>query len=132
MFNQLPASSVQDRVSDALYKWRGIAGWPEADATVSGVTWTPDAEMGGGFGNYQVSFTYPSSKGLHGGVLGINGDVNAPPYAKGDVFTLRYHPKRPARYYYANELSRTERLVLILSALALGAVGAFVMVSLFP
>jgi hypothetical protein len=85
MFEQLQASSIQDRLSDAFYKWRGIADWPEADATVSGVTWTPDSEMGGGFGNYQVSFRYPSSKGSQAGVLGINGNVDAPPYAKDDV-----------------------------------------------
>ncbi len=132
MFDQFPPSSIQDRVSDALYKWRGIADWPEADATVSGVAWAPDAEMGGGFGNYQVSFSYPSSKGLQVGKFGINGYVNAPPYASGDVFNLRYNPKHPSRYYYANELSRTERIVLLLSFVVLGVVGAFVIVSLFP
>ena len=132
MFEQLQASSIQDRVSDALYKWRGIADWPEAEATVAKWTWTPDVELGGGFGNYQVLFSYPTPAGLQTGTLGINGYENAPPYATGDVFTLRYHPKRPSRYYYANELSRTERLALLLSAVAVGAAGAFLIISLFP
>lgn len=132
MFDQLQASSIQDRISDALYKWRGIAGWPEAKATVAKWTWTPDAEMGEGSGNYRVLFSYPTPAGLQTGTLGINGYENAPPYAKGDVFTLRYHPKHPSRYYYANEPSRTERLALLLSVVALGAAGAFVIISLFP
>ena len=55
MFDQLSATAIQDRVSDALYRWRGIADWPEAEATVSDYVWTPDAEILGE-GNYQVSF----------------------------------------------------------------------------
>ena len=132
MFEQMQASSIQDRISDALYKWRGIANWPEAEATVAKWTWTPDAEMGGEFGNYRVLFSYYTPVGLQTGTLRINGYENAPPYAKGDVFTLRYYPKRPSRYYYANELSRTERLALLFSVVALGVAGGFVIISLFP
>lgn len=131
MFDQLPAA-MQDRVSDALYKWRGIAYWPEGEAHVLKSIWTPgDDELSGDVGNYRVRFTYQTSSGLQNGSLGINGYRTAPPYKEGDVFTLRYHPKHPARFYYANEPSRTEKLALLLSMVALGIVGAFILIFLF-
>jgi hypothetical protein len=131
MFDQLSATAIQDRVSDALYRWRGIADWPEAEATVSDYVWTPDAEIRG-IGNYQVSFSYRTGDVIQAGMLGINGVEEAPPYLRGATFTLRYNPKRPSRYYYANERSNLERAMLIASAIAVGAVGAFIMISLFP
>ena len=36
MFEQLPATAIQDRLSDAIYKWISIGNWPEAEATDSG------------------------------------------------------------------------------------------------
>jgi len=130
MFEQLPGT-IQDRLSDALYKWRGIGKWPEAEATVSGYVWTPDPEIWGE-GIYRVSFSYRTREEIQTGRLSINGIENTPPYQRGTTFTLRYDPKRPSRYYYANERSNLERTMLILSAVGLGAVAAFIMISLFP
>ena len=132
MFEQLPPENIQDRISDALYRWREIAEWPEAEATVSNVSWTPDMELAAGFGNYRVSFRYPTVNGFQEGTLGIDGHMDAPPYAVGDVFTLRYHPKHPSRYYHANELSRIERVALIVFFLAIGVGVGLIMVLLFP
>ena len=42
------------------------------------------------------------------------------------------NPKRPSRYYYENVLAGLERATLIVAAFGLGAVGALVMISLFP
>jgi hypothetical protein len=131
MFEQLPATAIQDRLSDAIYKWRGIGNWPEAEATVSDYVWTPDAEMPG-CGNYQVSFSYRINEKIRTGTLGINGAAETPPYSQGDTFILRYNPKRPSRYYYANVLSRSERIALIVGAVGIGAIAGLIVVSLFP
>src|ERR1700751_3649015 len=125
MFEQLPATAIQDRLSDAIYKWRGIGNWPEAEATVSGCVWTPDAEMPG-CGDYQVSFSYRTNEEIRTGTLGINGVAETPPYSRGDTFILRYNPKRPSRYYYANVLSRSERIALIVGAVGIGAIAGFI------
>jgi hypothetical protein len=132
MFDQLEASSIQDRVSDALYKWRRIAEWPEAEATVLEVYENPDREMGPQALGYQVFFSYPTHNGIERGRFGINGVVNAPPYQPGQTFTLRYNRRRPSRFYYASERSGLERAMLIGSAVAIGALAAFIMCSLFP
>lgn len=131
MFEQLPATAIQDRLSDAIYKWRGIGNWPEAQATVSGCVWTPDAEMPR-CGHYQVSFSYRTNEEVRAGTLGINGVVGTPPYSRGDTFILRYNPRRPSRYYYTNVLSRSERIALIVGAVGIGAIAGFIVVSLFP
>jgi hypothetical protein len=94
MFEQLPATAIQDRLSDAIDKWRGIGNWPEAEATVSGYVWTPDAEMPG-CGNYQVSFSYRANEDLR--TLGINGAAETPPYSRGDTLFLRYNAKSVLR-----------------------------------
>jgi hypothetical protein len=57
MFEQLPPSGTLDKLSDAVYKWRGIAQWPETEATVLGYEWSPDPEICGE-GRYLVLFSY--------------------------------------------------------------------------
>jgi len=131
MFEQLPATAIQDRLSDAIYKWKGIGNWPEAEATVSDCIWTPDGEMPG-YGNYRVSFFYRANEETRSGTFGINDVAGKPPYSRGDSFTLRYNPKRPSRYYYANVLSPSERIALIACFIGVGVLSAFIAVSLFP
>ncbi|AFL89411.1 hypothetical protein Terro_3189 [Terriglobus roseus DSM 18391] len=119
-----------DRLSDALYKWRGIAGWPESEALVSACIWTPDAELGGGVGNYRVLFSYPVKDGVQTAKLGINGVNGRSPFRVGDTFTLRYHPKHPARFYYANEMSQMARVGLVAIFLLVGGLAALLVIGL--
>ena len=131
MFKQLPPSGISDRLSDAVYKWRGIAQWPETEATVSNVSWTPDPEIHGE-GMYRTYFSYCAGGKTQAGTLTINGLESTAPYQRGDTFVLRFNPKRPSRYYYENVLSGLERAALIVTAVAVGAAGALVMIGLFP
>ncbi len=132
MFEQLPASSVQGRVSDLLYRWRGIAEWHEVEAFVTAVTWTPDADLGEPNGHYDVQFFYGTLSDTQSGAVGINGLVGAPPYRVGESFYLRYDPKRPSRYYNANAPSALARTSLVLGAIGLGVVVSVLVIALLP
>jgi hypothetical protein len=86
MFDQLEASSIQDRISDGLYKWRGIGHWPEAEAKVFARIWTPDDENPG-YGNLQVRFSYVANSQIYSkkfGKLTVEKDRS---YLVGDTFT---------------------------------------------
>ena len=131
MFDMLKPTGIPDSFSEALYKWRGIACWPEAEAVVLECVCTPDAEMPG-YCNYQVLSTYPAKDGIQTGRLGINGTAGHRPYITNDTFTLRYNPLRPSVFYYANEMSRLQRIGLVAAFVALGLVGAFLVVGVFP
>jgi hypothetical protein len=131
MFEQLPPSGTLDKLSDAVYKWRGIAQWPETEATVLGYEWSPDPEICGE-GRYLVLFSYRAGGKVQAGKLRISGKESEIPYQRGDTFILRFNPKRPSRYYYENVLSNVERAALIVAAFAVGAAGALVMTGLFP
>jgi hypothetical protein len=131
MFELLPPSGISERLSDAIYKWRGIGQWPETEATVSNVSWTRDPEIRGE-GMYWIYFSYSAGGKMQTGTLKINGHESAAPYQQADTFILRFNPKRPSKYYYENVLSGLERAALIVTALGLGAAGAMVMISLFP
>jgi hypothetical protein len=56
MFDQLSSRSPIDLLDDAIYRWRGIAQWPETQATVYSCGWVDDRENGGGW--YDVTFSY--------------------------------------------------------------------------
>lgn len=86
MFKQLPAVGVADRLSDVKYRCRGIAQWPDAEATVSNYFWAPDPEMPG-CGNYQVHFSYRTGTDTQVGTLGINGTGASRQSAAMMVFT---------------------------------------------
>jgi hypothetical protein len=131
MFDMLEPTGISDSISDALYKWRGIAGWPEAEAIVLACIWTPDAEIRGHC-HYRVMFSYLAASGLQSGSFGINGTDGHSPYQTFDTFTLRYHPKRQSTFYYANEQSRLQGYTLILAAAILGLIGALLVIGIFP
>ena len=130
MFEQLQASGIQDRVSDAIYKWRGLATWPEAEAAVTSCSYAYDNETPGN-GTYAVTFVYQSANGFEAGQLFVWGREEQSPYVKGDNFTLRYNPKHPNRFYYSGERSRLGSLLLLFFFAVLGASGALIVNSLF-
>lgn len=131
VFEQLPASAIPDKLSDLLYDWRGIATWPDSEATVHTCRFTPDMEIVG-YGNYLVSFSYRAGNKLIEKSISINGDESAPPYRSGETFFLKFDPKRPSRYYCATQRSGTEILLLVLFCVLLGLVGAFFVIGLYP
>jgi hypothetical protein len=129
VFDQLQAAGIQDRVSDAIYKWRGIATWPEAEASVTSCSYAYDNETPGN-GTYTVAFVYQSVNGFEAGQLLVWGREEHSPYFKGDTFTLRYNPKHPNRFYYAGERSPLGTLLLLIFFVVLGASGALIAISL--
>ena len=131
MFDQLQAAGIQDRVSDAIYKWRGMATWPEAEASVTSCSYAYDNETPGN-GTYTVAFVYQSVNGCEAGQLLVWGPEEQSPYFKGDTFTLRYNPRHPHRFYHAGERSRLGTLLLLLFFVMLGVVGAFIAIALSP
>jgi hypothetical protein len=120
MFNQPPPSGLLDNVSDILYRWRGIEKWPETEACIQEIEWISDAEFGPRAGMYRLGFRYITPQGIQTGSLTIGGIEDTPPFTKGDTFDLRYHPRRPSRYYQTITKSREEVLFLILCFATLG------------
>ena len=112
MFEQLPSQSPLDRLDDVLYRWRGIARWPEIEATVYSCEWVQDQENGGGW--YNIVFTYWGNGEIQRGSFRNFGSETASPYFQGDTFTLRYNPRRPASFYYANERSPATTVFIVL------------------
>jgi hypothetical protein len=91
MFDQLSSRSPIDLLDDAIYRWRGIAQWPETQATVYSCGWVDDRENGGGW--YDVTFSYWGNGEIQEGSFSNFGRETASPYFRGDTFTLRYNPK---------------------------------------
>jgi hypothetical protein len=79
---------------------------------------------------YRLSFRYFTSQGIQNGLLGINGIEGSPPFATGDTFALRYHPRRPSRYYQTLTKSREEVLFIVLCMTMLGAIAALVSIAI--
>jgi len=118
MFDRVQPDGLLDRIDDLIYRWRGIANWPEAEATVFSCSWVPNQESGGGW--YDVVFTYRVGGELQRGSFRTGGTETTSPYFRGDVFTLRYNPKRPKRFYYAAEPSL--RPVLVVGVILVAAI----------
>jgi len=131
VFDQLPPSSIIDWLSDSLYRWRGVAIWPETEATVHKCDFSADFEMPR-YGNYHVSFSYRAGEEVIAKTIGFAGIENAPPYSVGDIFLLKYSPKRPSRYYCATHRSRAEGVALILFFVAVGIIGALLAIAFDP
>ncbi len=95
------SNSSGNFLSDAIYQWRGIGQWPEAEATVWICDWVPDTENGGGW--YNVTFSYRGNGEMQQGSFRSNAPESSSPYFRGDTFTLRYNPSRPSRFYIAGK-----------------------------
>jgi len=129
MFDQLSSGSPIDLLDDAIYRWRGIAQWPETEATVYSCAWVDDRENGGGW--YDVTFTYWGNGEIKEGSFRNFDRETASPYFRGDSFTLRYNPKRPSSFYYANERSNLSSLRLMLLFVVIGTLAGLIMIGLF-
>jgi hypothetical protein len=111
MFDQLSPKSPIDYLEDALYRWRGIARWPETEGTVYSCEWVQDQENGGGW--YDVVFTYWGGREIQRGSFRNFGPESESPYFRGDTFSLRYNPRRPSSFYNANELSTATTIFIV-------------------
>ena len=129
MFERLPSSDPFDLLQDAIYRWRGIARWPETEATIYSCNWVADQENGGGW--YDITFTYWSLNGIERGSFQNFGRETSSPYFRGEIFTLRYNPKHTARFYYPNENSPSRFLAIVLCFAAIGLLLTVVFVSVF-
>jgi hypothetical protein len=111
MFDQISSKSPIDYFDDAIYRWRGIAEWPEAEATVYSCEWVQDQENGGGW--HEIVFTYWGNSEIQRGSFKNFGPESQSPYFRGDTFTLRYNPRRPSNFYYANERSAATTVFIV-------------------
>jgi len=128
MFDQLSSRSPIDLLDDAIYRWRGIAQWPETEATVYSCAWVDDRENGSGW--YDVEFSYWGNGEIQKGSFRNLGRETASPYFRRDTFTLRYNPKRPSSFYYANERSNLSSLPLILLFVVIGTLAGLIVIGL--
>jgi len=100
MFDQPAPASLSDKLSNAIYRWRGIDKWPEAEATVFSCEWV----LGGRYnpGHYVVTYSYWANGEIQEGSYSEDGSETQSPYQKGDTFSIRWNPRNPAKSYTAN------------------------------
>ncbi|HEV2579086.1 MAG TPA: DUF3592 domain-containing protein [Acidobacteriaceae bacterium] len=95
MFEELSTGPL-GKLSDLIYRWRGIDSWPTATATV----YTCEFRDGGrGPDFYVVTFSYRAGGELQDGSYYEQGSAGSPPFQPGDTFNIKWNPKHPNRFH---------------------------------
>jgi hypothetical protein len=95
VFEELPTGPL-GKLSDLIYRWRGIDSWPTATATV----YTCEFHEGGrGPSKYEITFSYRAGGEIQDGSYYEQGSVDSPPFQPGDTFTIKWNPKHPNRFH---------------------------------
>ena len=95
MFEELPTGPL-GKLSDLIYRLRGIDSWPKATATV----YTCEFHEGGrGSSFYEITFSYRAGGEIQDGSYYERGSVDSPPFQPGDTFTIKWNPKHPNRFH---------------------------------
>jgi hypothetical protein len=108
MFDDLPPLTPLEKLSGAIYRWRGIDKWPVAEATVNRCEWFESRRYAPE--HYSISFSYLADGEIQQGSYKEYDSEGSQPFKPGETFSLSWNPKRPERYHTGK--STSERTVV--------------------
>ena len=95
MFEELPTGPL-GKLSDLIYRLRGIDSWPTATATV----YTCEYRQGGRGPSFYRSHSLITLGERYRAVHTIEASSSdSPPFQPGDTFTIKWNPKHPNRFH---------------------------------